>query len=261
MVTQIVEKALEEIKTGITVVGLGKIILNSLLVFVIILIFSTVFDFNIYFALVPAILYFIVALFYNYRSNKYLVVESKVPELNEKLRTVADNLNKSNPILDSLKEDVVKNTNKVQLSNFIDYEANVVRILLLAIFSIIIVIVAYSNVNFDFEFGDIPGINILEERSAGQEVVDLNLSYMETNLSGVLGGRSVAMLGVEELQLVINPLESNADLNSVRQVRNENFNAPIFPKEIYTSYDVAYSEHIAKENQKVVRSYFEQIAR
>ncbi len=55
-------------------------------------------------------------------------------------------------------------------------------------------------------------------------------------------------------------MESDADVNDINQIRQEDFNAPIFPKEIYTSYDVAYNERIAKENQKVVKSYFEQIS-
>jgi len=91
--------------------------------------------------------------------------------------------------------------------------------------------------------------------------VDLNLSYVEGNLDDILGNRSIAKLGVKELSLIIRPLESDADLNNIKQVSKEDFNAPIFPKEIYTSYDVAYNDRIAKENQKLVKNYFEQISR
>ena len=65
----------------------------------------------------------------------------------------------------------------------------------------------------------------------------------------------------EELILTINPLESDADTSKVKPNSEKDFDKPTFPKEIYTSYDVAYNERINKENQKVVKNYFEKIAR
>ncbi len=260
MAAQIVEKALEELKTYMVLLDLGNVIINTLLLFLFLLIFVTLFFSSIYYALVPALFYFIYALISSYRLNQYAKVEGKVPELNEQLRTVADNVNRMNPIVDSLKQDVVRNMSKVRTSYFIDYGNIATRISLVTIFAIVVVILAFMNVNFDFKFGEIKPLELLGVREAGQEIVNLNLSYLEGNLSDILGQESVAKLGREELRLEINPLESDADVNDINQIRQEDFNAPIFPKEIYTSYDVAYNERIAKENQKVVKSYFEQIS-
>ncbi len=259
MVTQVVEKALEELQTNITLLELGDGIINTLLVFVFIYFFSVVFKFWFYFVLILTIIFFILNLAYIFYKNKYLEVENKVPELSERLRTVADNVNKSNPIIDSLKEDVVKGMSKIKTAYFINYHWVAVKILAIAIISILIVVASFLNVNFQFSFSKIPFASQL--RLAGQDVANLNLSYSEGNLSELYGNKSIARLGNKQLSLFLNPLESDADINSIKQVTKEDFNAPSFPKEIYTSYDVSYNDKIAKENQKLVKSYFEQISR
>ena len=147
------------------------------------------------------------------------------------------------------------------MAYFIDYSGITIRMLLLTILSILVIIASFLNVSFDFNLGNVIPFRSTDIRLAGQDVVDLNLSYVEGNLDDILGNRSIAKLGVKELSLIIRPLESDADLNNIKQVSKEDFNAPIFPKEIYTSYDVAYNDRIAKENQKLVKNYFEQISR
>jgi len=260
MAAQVVEKALEELQTNITLLDLGNIIINTLLVFVVLFLLITIFHLSIYISLIPAIIYFIISLGFLYYKNKYLAVEEKVPELNEQLRTVADNVHRTNPIVDSLKEDVVRNMSKVRTSYFVDYSTISVKILLLTIVSVLVVITSFLNVSFDFGF-NIPLFNNQGIRLVGQDTPNISLSYLEGNLSDIMGANSIAKLGTKQLNLIIRPLESDADLNSVKQVTKENFNTPTFPKEIYTSYDVAYNDKIAKENQKLVKDYFEQITR
>lgn len=261
MAAQIVKEALEELETNITVLDLGKGILNTLIIFVLIFLLATIFHFSIYFAFIPSLVFFVFNLIFIFYKNKYIVAEEKVPELNERLRTVADNLDRSNPILDSLKEDVVRSMTRVKADYFIDYTGVAIRILFLTIISILVIIASFLNVSFDFNFSDLPIIRGQSVRLAGQEVADLNLTYLEGNLSDILGEKSIAKLGTKQLKLVINPLESDADINNIRQVKEQEFNPPVFPKEIYTSYDVAYNDRIAKENQKVVKNYFQQISR
>ena len=258
---QIVERALDELQENMLLLSIGNIILNSLIIFVFVLLFSMLFDFDIFYALAPAALYFSASVVYSFLSEKYIPVEEKVPELKEQLRTAADNVYKINPIVDSLKEDVVRNMGKVRMSSFIDFNAIALRILFLTIVSIIVVVVAFMNINFDFSL-NVPLIGKISTpgvRGAGQELVDLNLTYMEGNLSDILGDGSIALLGIEELQLTINPLASDVDINNIKKVGDSDFDPPQLPQEIYTSYDVAYNEKIAKENQKVVKNYFEQI--
>lgn len=254
---------LEEITTNITVLNLGKIILDSLLIFVFFYLFVVLFNLSVYYALVPCLLFFGISLFYDFQKNKYLVVEQGFPDLNERLRTVADYADKSNPILDLLKQDVLRDIRKVKMSKFIDYKWMIVRILSLTMLSIIVVILAYSNVSFGFSLGDLPiiGDSSLGVREAGDNLTNTNLSFKTADLNNILGNESLAILGNEELQLKVNPLQSNTDLDDIGDVLEQEFRAPTFPKEIYTSYDLAYQDNIAKNQREVVKNYFQQIAR
>ncbi len=258
MQRQVVEKALEELQTSIVLLYLGKNIINSLLVFVTLFLFIVVLGINFYFAIIPSIFYLFIGSYFSYRKDRYLNVEDKFPNLKEQLRTVSDNVNKSNLIIDSLKDDVVKNISKVKSGEFIEYNSMFLKVIYIALIGIIIVLASSMNVNFAFDFN----IPFLEPsaRDMGNEFSNVNLSYKEGNLSDILGNKSVAKLGNRELNLIINPLDSEVDINSIKSVSKEDFTPPNFPKEIYTSYDAAFNERIAKQNQKVVKDYFQQIS-
>lgn len=264
MAVQIVEKALQEIQEDLSLLDLGTNLLNSMIVFVVLFLVTTLFNQSTYFALIPSVIYLAFTLGKSFNKNRYRLVEEKVPELRYQLTTVADNKYKVNPIIDSLREDVVRNVHKVRAADFIDTNTVAMKVLLLAIFSVIVVIISYYNVDLDFNL-DVGGLGgeftAPRVRYAGQNVSNVNLTYLEGNLSDIFGEGSIAQLGVRELELTINPLASDADVRNLRNVRDHDFTPPSFPKEIYTSYDVAYEEKIARENQRVVRDYFERITR
>ena len=115
--------------------------------------------------------------------------------------------------------------------------------------------------NFDLGIGNETILNKIGIRNYGQDPVKLNFFLSEGNISDILGNKSIAELGNKELQLGIGQLQSDADLSIVDGESELDFNQPNFPKEIYTSYDVSYNEKIDKENQKVVKNYFDQIIR
>ncbi|MBS3175112.1 hypothetical protein J4440_04485 [Candidatus Woesearchaeota archaeon] len=260
---QIVEKALKELKNVMLLLHFGSRVIDSLLLFIFFLLLSIIFKFSWFYVLIPSIGYLIFSLVISKVNNIYTKVENKVPELNEQLRTAADNLYKSNPVVDSLKEDVVKNMKKVKTSYFINEKIIGIKLLILCGLSFLIVFLSFINVNFDFDLG-IGNETILNKigiRNYGQDPVKLNFFLSEGNISDILGNKSIAELGNKELQLGIGQLQSDADLSIVDGESELDFNQPNFPKEIYTSYDVSYNEKIDKENQKVVKNYFDQIIR
>ena len=260
MANQIIDKVLEEINTNVTILNLGKIIINTLIIFVFFFLISILFGFSYLIGLIPSVGYLIYALIRDFRGNKFAAVEGKFPVLNERLRTVADNLHKSNEIIDSLKHEVYNKLNIVRVGEFIDFKAITIRLLVLTVLSLIVVVISFSNVNFDGKLGSffpsIPGFRV----SSG-DLVDPNLEYIKaSNLSEIYGNSSLAILGNRQLDLILNPLQGSTDLSRNEEASDAEFDAPNFPKEIYTSYDTAYSESISKDRQKVVKDYFENIA-
>jgi|SRR3989344_3321380 len=258
---QIVEKALNELKKAMLILQIGDKLFNALLIFTLFLLLFNLLKLKWYYSFVPSLGYLIGIAMYTYITNIYLVVEGKVPEMKEQLRTVADNVNKSNEILDSLKQDVIKNMRKVKTSYFMDFRRLGIRVLMICVLAFIIVLMSFFNVKFEFSGFDLnDNVNEIGIRNSGPEAVRLEYSLSEGNLSDILGNKSLAELGKKEFKLEINPLESDADLSIISNADSENdFSEPNFPKEIYTRYDVAYNEKIAKENQDVVRNYFEEI--
>ena len=137
---QIVEKALKELKNVMLLLHFGSRVIDSLLLFIFFLLFSIIFKFSWFYVLIPSIGYLIFSLVISKVNNIYTKVENKVPELNEQLRTAADNLYKSNPVVDSLKEDVVKNMKKVKTSYFINEKIIGIKLLILCGLSFLILI-------------------------------------------------------------------------------------------------------------------------
>ena len=255
---QIVEKALRELRLMIYMFGIGDLLLNTFIIFLLILIFTILFNFKWYYALI-SLVYTVYAIIKTIRENKYLIVEDKVRELKEQLRTVVDNVNRTNPIVDSLKEDVVRNMRRVKTSYFIDFNSLNIRLIIFGCLTFMVLLLALLSVKFDFNGFKLPDVSLI--RSATNQTEQLKFSLSEGNLSDILGNKSILGLGNKQLQLTINPLDSDSDINTAKQTSKEDFNTPDFPKEIYTRYDVSYQEKIAKENQRLVKDYFDKITR
>ena len=136
-VKQVVENALDEVQESITFLDLGNIILNSALLFVVLFLIVTIFNLTSFIALIPTAVYFIFHVVKAFFTNRYLRVEAQVPEMKYQLSTVADNVYRTNPIIDSLKEDLLKNMHRIRMSEFIDTKTITLKVLSLTIVSIL----------------------------------------------------------------------------------------------------------------------------
>lgn len=263
--TQPIENALIQLKQEIVFLDLFNILLNSVIGFFAGLAITIIFNFSWVYSFMPAFIVLIYFTIVYFRQKKLLIVENKVPELNERLRTAADNIKVNNDITNDLKADVVREMKKVKTTLFIDLEGVGVRVFSIAIIAFIIVILSFLDLTFDFQFSPVVQnpINYVRERVFTQAVaLNASLAYSEGNMSNAYGNKTALIkLGDEQLSIEINPLQSELSFDEVSEAEMKNFNPPVYPKEIYTSYDASYTEKIAKKNQAVVKSYFEQISR
>ncbi len=261
---QPIEDALTELKRELIFVDLFNILLNSIIGFLAGLVITTVFNIGWDWAFLPAfavLIYFAVKYF---RQRKLIAVETRVPELKERLRTAADNVNKTNEITSSLKDDVVKDMKKVETTLFIDIEGIGVRLFSIAVVAFIIIILSFLNLTFDFQFAPIISnpISTMHQMMFPQDVSpNATLNFREGNISSAFGNKTnLIKLGEDKLELQVNPLQSELNFDDIKDASQQNFNPPVYPKDISTSYDASYTENIAKKNQAVVKSYFEQIS-
>lgn len=261
---QKIELALDDLKKELLFLNLFQVLLNSIIVFLIALLICIVFNFGWEWALVPWVIGFGIFNYLYLKNTRFLVVEEKVPELSEKLRTAADNVFKQSEIANDLKDEVVHDMRKVSTKLFFDVDTVAVRLFSVVIIAFIIVILAFLDLTFDFQFAPVVNtpVTYLRERIFAQDPgANASLAFTQGDLSAVFGNKTeLVKLGDEKLSLEVNPLQSEMDFQDVRDAENKNFNPPVYPKEIYTSYDTSYTETIAKKNQAVVKSYFEQIS-
>jgi hypothetical protein len=259
-------EALYELKDEILFMDVFNILLNSVIGFLLGLVVILIINIGWEFALIPGT---VVAGYYfiqYYHQKDLLVVEENVPELRESLRTAADNLNRNNEITNDLKSDVVKQMKGVKSTYFLDLEDVAIRMFSISIIVFIIVILSFLNISFDFhldsEFMQSPA-QFVKERLFSQDAgPNATMDFKQGNDADILGNRTKLIeLNGEILKVQLNPLQSELNFDDVQDAEKGNFNPPVYPKEIYTSYDSSYSEQIAKKNQAVVKTYFEEISK
>lgn len=258
----VIGSALRELKEVLYVMDMLRLVLDTLIVFLAVLLAFALLNIAWYDALVPAAVYFGYRFYREWKQNKMRVVEQKVPELDEQLQTVEDNLGRESTILAMLNEDVVRKMKKIKTSLFVNVHDLTVKSVSILLISLIVILVAILNVNFDAklaaEKAAAPLKNIIRQPSQEIPRVDL-ASLREGNFSDIFGNKSLAKLGSKELQLVVNPLQSEINLDEVSEAESGDFTPPDFPREIVTSYEDAYAENVPKENQDIIKRYFQQI--
>src|SRR3989344_336453 len=235
-----IEEALKELKLTWNIVQTSEKIIEGLLVFTVSLSLIIFLGFKWTIAFLPLLIYIALKSYEYYKGNLFKSIEEKAPLLKEKLRTAAEYFKEENQIVDELNNEVIKDIKRVKSSFLVDYKTISYKLFGLIFLSFIRIIFISGE-----EKMEIPEIAIASEEG------DLNI-YADA---------SVAELGLKKGTFEINALDSEIDVNKVSGVEKKNFAHKSIPKEIYTTYDVSYNERIPKENQKIVRNYFERITR
>ena len=253
--------ALLELKKTLVSITLITAFLDFLIVFLIAYLLAMLLTVPHYLALIPAFLYLVFHSMRTLRRISLEGVEAKVPVLNEQLRTVADNLDKENRILEDLNEDVLQKMKMVRVSYFINFKKMWRSILLIGAFCFIIIVLASLNVKFFNLDNFLNDLKDLQNPPPPPPTPD----DLEENQGGggtdIFGEESLAELGNKELNLKINPLLSEIDINKVEEAKKRDFKPGERPAAIEAASDRSFIEpKIAKENQHLVKNYFQGIA-
>ncbi len=250
-------RALLEIKKLLFFITIFTNFIDSVVVFLVFCFIFILFKIPGYYAVIPFLLHF--ALFGRKRIKEmnYKYVESRIPTLRERLRTAADNLERDNDVVKSLNRDVLSEMKHVKTLAFLDDKGLVAKMLTITVLSIIIIISSASNFAI---IGWKDAVNEINQ-AFGEEGIYQNLTEIERFGEGsedIFGRESVAELGLEELDLKLDTAASGVNINKVKDVEEKEFGST-FPKEIYATSDSSYNERISKENQEIVKNYYEQI--
>ena len=231
-------------------------IVNTTLVFLVFYLVLSVFDFKPLYALVPALAYLGFYSYMSFRSYKPGIVESKYAPLREKLRTAADNINISNPIVDELEYEVTSEMKNVGLSMFINPRTLSYKIFAVMLLSFMIIFATTLNLKLvEFAKYKVPAIFDTKNLKGVGNFVAVGI-----NTSGDIYGKDdVAKLGDKELNIRIKPVNFKVNVKEEGEFKKQNFEVT-FPQDMAVKETVAYEENIPQEQQELVKNYFKKLA-
>ncbi len=187
-------------------------------------------------------------------------VEEKVPELQEQLITVADTVDKENVIVQSLQQDVLRGMRAIKTSYFLSFGRLARELITLAVVSILIITASAHHVRF-LDFRDVlSDLGKLGEPAGPYELSGEGFEFVENVSEDIYGNKSIAELGNDEIQLQLTPMLSDIDIGKTKPPESREFTSSL-PEEIKATTDVSFQESIPKGYQRIVKSYFREIAK
>ncbi|MEM4247597.1 MAG: hypothetical protein QXR48_02065 [Candidatus Woesearchaeota archaeon] len=261
MATKPIIAALKELRGAVMQITLFNALLDTLVVFLMCALVLILISLPWWYALVPALLYGAIHTYRNVRKRRNLAyVEEKVPELEEQLITVADNTEKENLIVQSLQQDVLRGMRSIKTSYFLSFGRLTRELITLAVVSILIITVSAHGVKF-LDFRDV--LKDFEQLGKGPGAYDLtnaSLEFIENLSEDIYGNKTIEELGNDEIQLQLSPVLSDIDISKVLPPETKEFRSTM-PQEIKATTDVSFQESIPKGYQRIVKSYFREIAK
>ena len=251
-------KAIKEINSTLNFLIIFESILNSVIFFLVVYFLLSLVNLFPISAIIPAIIYFAIRLRVNFKSDKRKIVESKYEPLKEKLRTAADNVNKENPVVNELEEEVVYDLKHVGLSSFIHTKQISYKIFTTILLSFAIVLATTMNlyiVDLNKFLSNFPEFleNINPRRADNILLGEINES------ENIYGDSKLAILGNQEIDIKIRPVNYEVNVREEGDVEQKQFDE-IFPREVAVEQSSAFEEKIPEEEQELVKSYFNKLA-
>lgn len=256
-----IERALAELRRSLIVSKLFNILIDCLVVFLAFFLLFILMDVSWYYSAVPTLIYIILFAKKRLRSVRYSEVEKKVPILQEKLRTAADNVDKDNEIVNELHKEVLREMKLVRTSMFLEPLRNTLKVGSIGALAFAIVLMASLNVQlFDF---DIVVKNIAASLNEDDVFVgELNITF-EGGDENIYGEESIIDYGDEELNLGFRTAEGGLDLSRKKEAELLNFNGRYITQEdLKAISDSSYIEKkLAKDEEEIVKRYFSQLTK
>lgn len=258
-------KILKEIRFNFGSLTIFNHILNSLVIFLAGYLLLSFISFYPLIALIPAIVYFIAETDIKIKKKHYKDIESAYPEINEKLRTAADNIELQNPFVEELQKEVAFEMKKVRISSFIDLKKISQRIFISIILCFLILTIALTGFRIDIKLvfedaADFFGFNIFPGNETGGELGQMRSAGGGT-AEKILGDKNVAKLGSRKVEFALSPSGYEMSLSNIRAPEKREFKEA-FPTEIFGESAETYEEKIlTKEEYELAKEYFLKITK
>lgn len=205
-----------------------------------------------YWIIGPIFLYLIISLRYKFKINTVALIEEKYPELNERLRTIYDNKDTKNVVLENLAESVLVDIEKIKYSTFFETKGLGTRI---AIILLLVTLLMSSSDNPLY----------YEQKINKERIIPsiLKSSSQSTNADQNIFNEPSFINIADDSQGLIVYRGSGSELNILGTHSKTPVIYPAFPQDVDTGItpSQAYSEAIPVIYQQIVKNYFLNISR
>ena len=257
------EKLAKEVHFGFKNIIIFFTVLRGIIVFLISFLITITVGLPWIVALIPSLIYLVALYKKNNSLNKFKEIESRYPELNERLRAAVDNLDESNMFVYDLHLDVAKLIKEVRMSEFFNKERAKKDLMMIAFLSIMIILIAPLNIHL-FEFDLNNGVEKWDLSSILNKIYKDVVGYAEGDTGigvneDIFGKNSVAMLGNKEIEIQISSSNSEIDIRNIREAQPATFEAA-YPQEVTAVGAQSFQEQIPRDQQELVKNYYKNIA-
>lgn len=215
-----------------------------------------------YWIIIPIFLNIIVSFGKKSRKNTIVLIEEKYPQLNERLRTIYDNKENKNVVLENLAESVLTDIEKIKYSSFFETKKLGIRIAIILL--LVTFLVSSSFINPSYFDQKINEQKINEQKTDQERTKSPTLisSGESKNTGNIFDEPSFVSIANDSQGLLVNR-GAGSEINIPGSDRETPVVYPAFPQEEDTGVtkSQAYDEAIPIAYQKIVKNYFMNISR
>jgi type IV secretory pathway TrbD component len=258
-----ISKAIREIKNTLRQIVLFNTLLASAIFFLTVFFIANLFGLYPEYAWILALIYFLVKILKRIRTLKVAEVEAKYPNLNERLRTAEDTMGQDNFMIQRLRTEVIDKLKNVRVSSFMNLKDIFGKIVAIFILAFLVIVVTTYDVkifnisdaakNFDYK----PIVRADLFKTAEKPITTQNLTSGDSEYQ-LYGKASIAKLGDKNIDLVLSLRTDQLDIRNVKKVEEKQFDENAV-YEIEARSDASFQENIPKEQQALVKDYFNAI--
>ncbi|MBS3131280.1 hypothetical protein J4212_02500 [Candidatus Woesearchaeota archaeon] len=253
-------RAIGEVNRTLNFIVAFESIVHSIMLFLVLYFLLSVFNLYPLSALIPALVYLAMSGYSGVKKNKVREVEKKHDELNEMLRTAADNMNYQSPVVEELQNEVIQEMKKVPISEFVQTNKVTYKVAVSIVMCFLIVFTSTMNVQLiDLRawFGGGGFADMLDKLPIKRS----SNAFVEVNTTDDIYGESaIATLGNKELNIKIQPVSFEVSIKEEGEAEQKQFDE-IFPSDVSLESGSAFEENVPQEEQELVKSYFRELAK
>lgn len=243
LVTTIVLNFFDSLLTGISAFGVSYI-------------FVYFYRLKYYFSIIIAVIFFIISFYKKTKQNKILLLEEKYPDLKERLRTSFDYKSRSNPVIDSLHNDIAKMMQKVDVNAYLNSKKLAIKVLVICL--TLSSVLYMASVGMDMLEIKVRVENTEFYRRASEIAKNIFETRDETTNRPWLKNPRLITLGNKENNASIDTYNTELDITDIAQPEKNDYGGH-YPEEVKGAAQEIYEEGIPEEYKEVIKEYFKKI--